>query len=68
MINHHCWHCGRGLDEVELLFRGAIGGLKAEICGDCAEGYADVARLWQIDKQAAALAVAAHNAIIVKVQ
>lgn len=64
---HCCGFCGRGLAEVELLFRGAVGGLKAEICSNCVEGYAAVARLWQIDKQAAALSVAAHNAIVVRV-
>ena len=60
----HCWFCGAASSDVELLFVSARGGLPPIICSGCVEGFAAVLAAHRVDPAAAALAVAAHNAVI----
>lgn len=59
-----CDFCASPLAEVDLLFRSEVGGLPPAICSDCVVGFADVVKLHRVDPDAAARAIAAHNASI----
>jgi hypothetical protein len=60
----HCWFCGAASGDVELLFVSSRGGLPPIICSGCVEGFAAVLAAHRVDPATAALAVAAHNAVI----
>jgi hypothetical protein len=60
----HCWFCGVASGDVELLFVSSRGGLPPIICSGCVEGFAAVLAAHRVDPAAAALAVAAHNAVV----
>ena len=62
----HCAFCGDPLAEVELMFRSELGGEPPFICSRCVEGFGEVLKLHRLDPQAAARAIAQHNAAVGK--